>query len=491
MLGINLEEENSFWEYVAQENTFIQHTPNSEGESNRYSRYNDEAMYKSLNDLGFPRLELRDAPNGALRGGTYLYDEMQRSFRILTKLKDSADYTEKITQQQNCKAAALQIINYIIQVQESGETCNTIMKYFDPRSFRYELIEYASADHSFVGILCQISFKAGIDWSTVTYGPLPSYTSFAFNTWLNGTTPPSNTIGINGDFYADISASLYYLKVAGVWIVKGAIGGTGPQGPAGADGADGAQGPAGADGTNGTNGADGATGPAGADGATGPAGADGTNGTNGADGATGPAGADGTNGTNGADGATGPAGADGTNGTNGADGATGATGPTGPTGPTGATGTSIFTSLGSSIADFSTTGTAVEVLLASVLILANTGSAGKFIYYDAMCRKTGSGGAAFISVRIHTSPALAGNQILNASLISSATAAGGISKHISIKSATNTAAQVNVVNDGASNQNAESSFNINWTVDQYLIFALRLQSTTDVGVLGPFTVTLR
>ena len=108
-----------------------------------------------------------------------------------------------------------------------------------------------------------------------------------------------------------------------------------------------------------------------------------------------------------------------------------------------------------------------------------------------MCRKTGSGGAAFISVRIHTSPALAGNQILNASLISSATAAGGISKHISIKSATNTAAQVNVVNDGASNQNAESSFNINWTVDQYLIFALRLQSTTDVGVLGPFTVTLR
>ena len=446
MLGINLEEENSFWEYVAQENTFIQHTPNSEGESNRYSRYNDEAMYKSLNDLGFPRLELRDAPNGALRGGTYLYDEMQRSFRILTKLKDSADYTEKITQQQNCKAAALQIINYIIQVQESGETCNTIMKYFDPRSFRYELIEYASADHSFVGILCQISFKAGIDWSTVTYGPLPSYTSFAFNTWLNGTTPPSNTIGINGDFYADISASLYYLKVAGVWIVKGAIGGTGPQGPAGADGADGAQGPAGADGTNGTNGADGATG---------------------------------------------PAGADGTNGTNGADGATGATGPTGPTGPTGATGTSIFTSLGSSIADFSTTGTAVEVLLASVLILANTGSAGKFIYYDAMCRKTGSGGAAFISVRIHTSPALAGNQILNASLISSATAAGGISKHISIKSATNTAAQVNVVNDGASNQNAESSFNINWTVDQYLIFALRLQSTTDVGVLGPFTVTLR
>ena len=473
MLGINLEEENSFWEYVAQENTFIQHTPNSEGESNRYSRYNDEAMYKSLNDLGFPRLELRDAPNGALRGGTYLYDEMQRSFRILTKLKDSADYTEKITQQQNCKAAALQIINYIIQVQESGETCNTIMKYFDPRSFRYELIEYASADHSFVGILCQISFKAGIDWSTVTYGPLPSYTSFAFNTWLNGTTPPSNTIGINGDFYADISASLYYLKVAGVWIVKGAIGGTGPQGPAGADGADGAQGPAGADG------ADGATGP------QGPAGADG------ADGAQGPAGADGTNGTNGADGATGPAGADGTNGTNGADGATGATGPTGPTGPTGATGTSIFTSLGSSIADFSTTGTAVEVLLASVLILANTGSAGKFIYYDAMCRKTGSGGAAFISVRIHTSPALAGNQILNASLISSATAAGGISKHISIKSATNTAAQVNVVNDGASNQNAESSFNINWTVDQYLIFALRLQSTTDVGVLGPFTVTLR
>ena len=165
------------------------------------------------------------------------------------------------------------------------------------------------------------------------------------NTILNGKGAPSNTLGINGDFYIDTRSLLISgPKANGKWpaarSLQGANGingkdGTsiknvtttsniaGPIGPQGEPGQKGLDGVAGANGVAGLSGATGAQGPIGA---TGPAGS-------GATGAQGPSGANGTNGTNGGTGGTGLTGARGETGTVGSAGATGARGETGTVGP--------------------------------------------------------------------------------------------------------------------------------------------------------------
>lgn len=71
------------------------------------------------------------------------------------------------------------------------------------------------------------------------------------NSILNGTSLPSNAIGVNGDFYLNTATTtLYGPKAAGAWPSIGVS----LIGPAGATGATGATGTAGTNGTNGTNG---------------------------------------------------------------------------------------------------------------------------------------------------------------------------------------------------------------------------------------------
>jgi len=217
------------------------------------------------------------------------------------------------------------------------------------------------------------------------------------NTILSGRGAPSSAIGIEGDFYIDLTTLNFYgPKSATRWLtpvsikgtdgksgtsasgttgaqgsqgsqgsqgVQGEIGATGPQGiqgpigpagatgakgaqgdagPAGPTGATGPQGPAGASGggggTTGATGPQGATGPAGITGAKGDTGATGSTGATGPQGLQGATGATGSTGLTGPTGATGPAGAKGDTGLTGPAGATGATGSTGLTGPTGSTG---------------------------------------------------------------------------------------------------------------------------------------------------------
>jgi hypothetical protein len=69
---------------------------------------------------------------------------------------------------------------------------------------------------------------------------------------LNGTPNPTNTLGVNGDFYINTSSNMLFgPKTSGVWptgiSLVGPQGATGPQGPAGVAG------PAGTNGTNGLN----------------------------------------------------------------------------------------------------------------------------------------------------------------------------------------------------------------------------------------------
>jgi hypothetical protein len=152
------------------------------------------------------------------------------------------------------------------------------------------------------------------------------------NTILNGNGAPSNTLGINGDFYIDTrSLMISGPKKNGKWPVARSL--QGANGVNGIDGKNGTAaknvttasnvaGPAGPQGERGDKGIDGLPG------ANGGAGIDGLPGAAGAQGPSGPAGS-GATGAQGPTGATGPAGS----------GATGAQGPTGTTGARGETGT--------------------------------------------------------------------------------------------------------------------------------------------------------
>jgi len=173
------------------------------------------------------------------------------------------------------------------------------------------------------------------------------------NTILNGKGAPSNTLGINGDFYIDTRSLLISgPKINGKWpssrSLQGANGVNGIDGKngtsaknvttastvAGPAGPQGERGDKGIDGSAGTNGAAGIDGLAGATGAQGPAGATGPAGS-GATGAQGPSGATGPAGS-GATGAQGPAGTNGVRGetgTAGSQGVVGARGETGTVGP--------------------------------------------------------------------------------------------------------------------------------------------------------------
>jgi hypothetical protein len=152
------------------------------------------------------------------------------------------------------------------------------------------------------------------------------------NTILNGNGAPSNTLGINGDFYIDTrSLMISGPKKNGKWPVARSL--QGANGVNGIDGKNGTAaknvttasnvaGPAGPQGERGDKGIDGLPG------GNGGAGIDGLPGAAGAQGPSGPAGS-GATGAQGPTGATGPAGS----------GATGAQGPTGATGARGETGT--------------------------------------------------------------------------------------------------------------------------------------------------------
>jgi hypothetical protein len=159
------------------------------------------------------------------------------------------------------------------------------------------------------------------------------------NTILNGNGAPSNTLGINGDFYIDTrSLMISGPKKNGKWPVARTL--QGANGVNGIDGKNGTSaknvttastvvGPAGPQGERGDKGIDGLPGAAGG------AGIDGLPGAAGATGPSGPAGS-GATGAQGPTGATGPAGS----GATGAQGPTGATGSTGLRGETGTVGTS-------------------------------------------------------------------------------------------------------------------------------------------------------
>jgi hypothetical protein len=199
-----------------------------------------------------------------------------------------------------------------------------------------------------VTTLCTPSF-AGATTKKVHMAGRPTSTSA--NTIRNGKGAPSNSLGVDGDFYIDISKLDFYgPKLNGHWPAPVSL-----RGPAGTNGSNGVNGTNGKSGTNGVDGKNGAvgekgassgivgpigpTGPQGIAGPIGPVGLTGPTGLTGDPGATGPAGPAGASGPAGSNGSPGASGAQGATGSQGLQGLIGLTGPTGATGLTGPAGT--------------------------------------------------------------------------------------------------------------------------------------------------------
>jgi len=170
------------------------------------------------------------------------------------------------------------------------------------------------------------------------------------NTIRNGKGAPSNSLGLDGDFYIDtLKLNIYGPKANGLWpspvSLRGPVGVDGKSGSNGSNGSNGVDGKTGVNGASGSSvnstglqGARGPTGSQGVQGSQGIAGTIGTPGATGTSGATGPSGSTGLTGPTGTSGVTGNAGPTGQTGNAGPTGQTGNAGPTGQTGITGLTG---------------------------------------------------------------------------------------------------------------------------------------------------------
>ena len=271
-------------------------------------------------------------------------------------------------------------------------------------------------------------------WSmTVNVAQCFDCTDFVNGTFDPLNVPPNNTNPIGGSTgqKGDI---LYWNDVLGKWMrlnigPDGAIGETGPQGPTGE------------------------TGPQGPTGETGPQGPTGETGPQGPTGATGPQGPQGP---------------------------TGATGATGPKGDKGDPG--LFVDV--HYIDSSVTGTTANTIVDTVLIPAGTLTPGKSILFLPRFRKTGTAGTISVKAYFNTSNAIGGSNFYAPAQYSAITLKFTANKFGIIKSTTNTEFFGNGADDISviSSTSSVSTYNIDWTVNQYLVVAIQLSNSGDIGI---------
>ena len=133
----------------------------------------------------------------------------------------------------------------------------------------------------------------------------------------------------------------------------------------------------------------------------------------------------------------------------------------------------------------------------SVLIPANTITVGNIIEIKARAGKTGSAGIATLRVYANTADSIvspAPTLLTTTALISIATNYIGIDRTAIVKSATNTqTAQANssIPTDAAVGTASLTNSNIDWTVNQYLIFALQNGAAGDSTVLSYYQIEIK
>jgi hypothetical protein len=138
------------------------------------------------------------------------------------------------------------------------------------------------------------------------------------------------------------------------------------------------------------------------------------------------------------------------------------------------------------------TGVTVVTKSASVLIPANTVKVGDTVFIRTRGRKVGTNAISAQSIYINPTDVIGGfpitlNAIPNTSLYSQ------ISRTLAIKSATVTETiSINTggVDDDATTSNAVSNWNIDWTIDQYIIFGFTNISGADATRTSYYEITV-
>ena len=141
--------------------------------------------------------------------------------------------------------------------------------------------------------------------------------------------------------------------------------------------------------------------------------------------------------------------------------------------------------------DNSNTGSTSEAIVKAVLIPANTISAGKIIDVKyRINRISGSAGNIKSKIRISTSaapsPVSGATNIASAASLASSQSFEGVTRTFNCKSATSTTAadeSLLLATDIGVVTTARDSFNIDWTVDQYLLFTLINVSAADTSAI--------
>ena len=129
----------------------------------------------------------------------------------------------------------------------------------------------------------------------------------------------------------------------------------------------------------------------------------------------------------------------------------------------------------------SITGVASEQISASQLIPANTFAVGDIIRISWRTRKTGTASGSTFKLYINTTASLTGAiQLGLLSIAGSTNLTNQMQRSLAIKSATNTEAfsNVNVNDDFTFTSPAVISANVNWAVDQYIIFMTQITTAT-------------
>jgi hypothetical protein len=124
---------------------------------------------------------------------------------------------------------------------------------------------------------------------------------------------------------------------------------------------------------------------------------------------------------------------------------------------------------------------ASEQISASQLIPANTFAVGDIIRISWRTRKTGTASGSTFKLYINTTASLTGAiQLGLLSIAGSTNLTNQMQRNLAIKSATNTEAfsNVNVSDDFTFTSPAVISANVNWTVDQYIIFMTQITTAT-------------
>ena len=138
------------------------------------------------------------------------------------------------------------------------------------------------------------------------------------------------------------------------------------------------------------------------------------------------------------------------------------------------------------------TGVTAATKSVSVLIPANTVKVGDTVFVRTRGRKVGTANIAAQSIYINTADAIGGNFIAVNALGATALYSQ-MSRTLAVKSTTSTeTSNVNTggADDDATSTNAVSTFNINWAVDQYLVFGFSNTSIADATRTSYYEVTI-